>query len=1074
MSVQSARTARSGRQLRVPTRNTLFSAMAAGLAMGPLQAATITVDTTADTIAPGECSLRAALTSAGADAVYGGCPAGDPGTDTIEFDGSVTGTIYIVSTLEVDSPVTITGPGRDVLTLDGQSDYRVMQVTEDATISGLTVTNGTASYGAGIYVTDGATLDLRDCTLSDNSANLGGAIEVFDYGNLVMDNCLVTGNDAYAGGGIRVTEGTATITNSTFSGNTAYQGGGLHLASYADSGKSGRGRGVYSNSLAIENSVISGNNASVGGGIGTGNSYGGKLQSGQRGGAAATLDVIATEITGNTAYDYGGGIGASYTTVGISGSSLVAGNDAFVGGGIFFTAESGQINLQAPDRGANKYSLNISGSEISGNSAYYGSALVAKYGDITVQGAQISGNTASGGGGQYRGDGPPIGTVGTFFSYLDIQDATIDNNDAPYQGTITSIYSGTSISGSTISGNTGGGVASLIGSLYIADSGVEDNDGTYIGGVFCLGTYICDISGSHITGNSTDSAAGGISGYGGGFARLAERAGLPVRGQGGAISVTNTTVSGNSGFYAGGILAYGLTLSLSTVAGNTQTATAPPADGLRGGNAAYAGGVVTDNLATIGNSIIADNTGSLGPDDLAVYAQAVNGGGGPTVTMNYSLVEDPDGFTASGTGNIIGSDPDLAALADNGGDTLTHDLNPGSPALDAGDPAFTPPPEFDQRGTGFPRVVEGRLDMGALEVGVPEVGLSISDADFGEILISATGGPTDVTITNVGTGNLELGTLGITDTRGVSPFSISADACSDTTLASTEDCIVSVAFNPPDRGSFTAVLDIPSNADSSPDGVDLTGIGVAPGIAVAPSPVDFGNVPVGSTSADLGLTVTNSGDADLEVAGINGLSAPFSISGGTCGAFPFTLGEGTDCIIDFQFVPAAAGPAAQTPNLVSDAFDGSGDFELTGNGTLPGLGIDPATLNFGTVLIGSGATGTVTLTNTGDAALDIAAIDPAAAPFALTGGDCATPPFTLTPAQACTLEYAFTPDIIGPATQPVVVTSDAPTSPDTFNLTGEGIEPLVVPTLNRWGLVLFGGLMALLGIFGLRRRQQAR
>jgi hypothetical protein len=55
-------------------------------------------------------------------------------------------------------------------------------------------------------------------------------------------------------------------------------------------------------------------------------------------------------------------------------------------------------------------------------------------------------------------------------------------------------------------------------------------------------------------------------------------------------------------------------------------------------------------------------------------------------------------------------------LHDNGGPTFTHELLPGSPAIDAGDPNFTPPPFFDQRGPGFDRVVNARIDKGSFEV----------------------------------------------------------------------------------------------------------------------------------------------------------------------------------------------------------------------------------------------------------------------------------------------------------------------------------------------------------------------
>ena len=61
----------------------------------------------------------------------------------------------------------------------------------------------------------------------------------------------------------------------------------------------------------------------------------------------------------------------------------------------------------------------------------------------------------------------------------------------------------------------------------------------------------------------------------------------------------------------------------------------------------------------------------------------------------------------------------LGPLQDNGGPTFTHALLPGSPAINAGDPSFTPPPFYDQRGPGFDRVVNGRIDIGSFEVQGP-------------------------------------------------------------------------------------------------------------------------------------------------------------------------------------------------------------------------------------------------------------------------------------------------------------------------------------------------------------------
>ena len=62
----------------------------------------------------------------------------------------------------------------------------------------------------------------------------------------------------------------------------------------------------------------------------------------------------------------------------------------------------------------------------------------------------------------------------------------------------------------------------------------------------------------------------------------------------------------------------------------------------------------------------------------------------------------------------------------------------GSPAINAGDPSFVGPPDFDQRGVGFSRVQIGRVDIGAFEfqAALPPQGLIVSttsdivDGDF--------------------------------------------------------------------------------------------------------------------------------------------------------------------------------------------------------------------------------------------------------------------------------------------------------------------------------------------------------
>ena len=93
-------------------------------------------------------------------------------------------------------------------------------------------------------------------------------------------------------------------------------------------------------------------------------------------------------------------------------------------------------------------------------------------------------------------------------------------------------------------------------------------------------------------------------------------------------------------------------------------------------------------------------------------------------SLGYNLSSDDGGGFLTGPGDQINTDPLVGPLRDNGGPTLTHKLLSGSPAIDAGDPSFTPPPFYDQRGPGFDRVVNGRIDTGSFEV----QGLTLSAA----------------------------------------------------------------------------------------------------------------------------------------------------------------------------------------------------------------------------------------------------------------------------------------------------------------------------------------------------------
>ena len=140
----------------------------------------------------------------------------------------------------------------------------------------------------------------------------------------------------------------------------------------------------------------------------------------------------------------------------------------------------------------------------------------------------------------------------------------------------------------------------------------------------------------------------------------------PEAGNGGGIlgdvTLINSTVSGNTAFIGGGIAGTAALIS-STVAFNQ-------ADSISGG---------TTGPATARNSIVAGNSTPQG------------GPGGCTEldSQGFNLIGTSNRcrLSGAGTGDIVGVNPRLGPLQNNGGQTPTHALLAGSPAIDAGNPA---------------------------------------------------------------------------------------------------------------------------------------------------------------------------------------------------------------------------------------------------------------------------------------------------------------------------------------------------------------------------------------------------
>ena len=176
------------------------------------------------------------------------------GIETIDFSSAFDGapqTIVLgegALELKPGGTIDIVGPGAGLLTVNANHSSRVFEVDPgvNATISGLTITGGSATIGGGVYARGYAS--LAGCTITGNTATYGGG--VYGSSTLTLTGCTISGNSGYIGGGL-YTEGTATLTGCTIGGNSAGEDGG----------------GVYNSGKAsITDCTVSGNRATKYGG----------------------------------------------------------------------------------------------------------------------------------------------------------------------------------------------------------------------------------------------------------------------------------------------------------------------------------------------------------------------------------------------------------------------------------------------------------------------------------------------------------------------------------------------------------------------------------------------------------------------------------------------------------------------------------------------------------------------------------------------------------------------------------------------------------------------------------------
>lgn len=309
----------------------------------------------------------------------------------------------------------------------------------------------------------------------------------------------------------------------------------------------------------------------------------------------------------------------------------------------------------------------------------------------------------------------------------------------------------------------GGGAAALgsgvsksnvVTNSHISGNSAVSVEGTAGGGLYVHGDL--NLTGSTIENNSALATGVDVLARGGGIFHQGvllvqdstfsgnQGGGIYTQGNAGS-SIRSSTISGNQ---SDGIVAGILCMDYCAISNSTVVFNEAASDSY-GYYDDVAAGISIRGTGVLQSVVIAGNEAAGLPADFYLF-------GTSSVTGSDNLIFAP--LSTPPTGTIVGEDPLLAPLANNGGPTATHALLSGSPALDVGNNDAEL--ENDQRGAGFPRVVGAAADIGAFEFEPASLVVeNCADSGADSLRDIIAGAPEDATITF---GDLACSTITLT------------------------------------------------------------------------------------------------------------------------------------------------------------------------------------------------------------------------------------------------------------------------------------------------------------------------
>jgi hypothetical protein len=299
---------------------------------------------------------------------------------------------------------------------------------------------------------------------------------------------------------------------------------------------------------------------------------------------------------------------------------------------------------------------------------------------------------------------------------------------------------------------------------------------------------------------------------------------------------------------------------------------------------------------------------------------------------------------------------------------------------------------------------------------------------FPTTALGATSAVQNVTVSNTGG---TTATLMSESVRG--DFTISQNTCG-AALAPDTGCTISIVFAPTVAGARGGAFTVVDSAGTQT--ASLSGSGSAAATdTLTPLSLSFAAQVLNSSSAGQQVELTNNGDAALTLIAAQITIGDFTVVNG-CGN---SLNGHSSCALSVFYAPKSLG--GETGVLTVTDQLRSQTVALSGTGLAPaGVSLAPVGgLSFAAIAVGTlSATQTVTLTNNGGVALNLASLTASGDFFVQAGSStCGS---TVAAGAACTVQIGFAPTVAGGRSGLLTVSSNAVASVQSLALTGVGVD----------------------------------